>query len=466
MIDNEIKETILNLHQRGVKIRQINRILNVSRNTVRQVLRGKWQEAPMRTSRYEEMTPIIQELFNTCKGNAVRVQEILSDQYGHLIPYSSLTRLVRELELRQGKKKHRAGQYEFAPGQEMQHDTSPHQVMLNGKKVKAQCASLVMAYSRKLFIQYYPTFTRFEAKVFLSEAFKFMQGTCPRCVIDNTSVIVVHGSGANADMAPEMECFGKIFGLTFMAHEIGDKDRSARVERNFSYIEGNFLAGRTFTDWHDLNEQARAWCIKVANPKPKRSLGMSPDAAYVLEKPYLNSLPPYIPPVYQSLDRVVDVAGYVRVDTNRYSVPERLVGKKVEVHKLWDRVRIFFKRQKVADHPRLIDKRETRITAKGHHPPFNRYKAHRGPCKEEQILRGHDESLDHYVAELKKRSSGRGIIKMRRLLALKQTYPRQPFKKAIEEALHYGLYDLSRLEQMILSYVAGEFFNLNEDEMD
>jgi transposase len=465
MIDHEIKEAILSLHQRGIKIRQISRILNISRNTVRRVLRGKWQGAPLRASRYEEMAPIIQELFNTCKGNAVRVQEILQDQYGHLIPYSTLTRLVRELELRQGKKKHRAGQYEFAPAQEMQHDTSPHQVMLNGKKLKAQCASLVLAYSRKLFIQYYPTFTRFEAKVFLMEAFKFMQGTCPRCVIDNTSVIVVHGSGANADMAPEMERFGKIFGLTFMAHEIGHKDRSARVERNFSYIEGNFLPGRSFTDWHDLNEQATAWCIKVANRKPKRSLGMNPDAAYVLEKPYLNPLPPYIPPVYQSLDRIVDVAGYVRVDTNRYSAPERLVGKKVEVHKRWDRVRIFFKHQKVADHPRLIDKRETRITAKGHHPPFNRYEAHRGPCKEEKILRAHDESLDLYVEELKKRSSGRGIIKMRRLLGLKRTYPQQPFKKAIEMALHYGLYDLSRLEQMILSYVAGEFFNLDE-EMD
>jgi transposase len=466
MIDHESKEAVLSLHQRGIKIREISLILNISRNTVRRVLRGKWQKTPQRASRYEEMTPIIEELFNTCKGNTVRVQEILSDQYGRLIPYSSLTRLVRELELRQGKRKHRAGEYKSAPGQEMQHDTSPHQITLNGKKGIAQCASLVLAYSRKLFMQYYPKFTRFEAKVFLTEAFQFMQGTCSRCVIDNTSVIVAHGSGANADMAPEMEHFGKIFGVTFMAHEIGDKDRSAKVERNFSYIEGNFLPGRTFTDWLDLNEQAGAWCIKTANPKPKRSLGMSPDAAYVLEKPHINPLPPYIPPVYQTLDRVVDVAGYVRVDTNRYSVPERLVGKKVEVHKLWDRVRIFFKRQKVADHPRLIDKRETRITAKEHHPPFNRYKAHSGPCKEEQILRGHHEALDHYVAELKKRSSGRGIIKMRRLLGLKQTYPRQPFIKAIDKALHYGLYDLSRLEQMILSYVAGEFFNLNEDETE
>jgi hypothetical protein len=41
----------------------------------------------------------------------------------------------------------------------------------------------------------------------------------------------------------------------------------------------------------------------------------------------------------------------------------------------------------------------------------------------------------------------------------------RPLKKAIGEALHYGLYDLSRLEQMILAHVAGDFFTLDEDEM-
>jgi hypothetical protein len=68
----------------------------------------------------------------------------------------------------------------------------------------------------------------------------------------------------------------------------------------------------------------------------KRSLGMSPEAAYLMEKPHLASLPPYIPPVYQTLDRTVDLEGYVHVDTNRYSMPEWLIGKEVEVHKrLW-----------------------------------------------------------------------------------------------------------------------------------
>ena len=464
MITQESQQAILSLYQQGVRIRQISQILKLSRNTVRRVIRGKWPETPLRESSYEEISPLIQEAFKTSKGNVVRVQEILQDQYGRSVPYSTLTRIVRRLDLREDNKTHRSGTYEFGPGQEMQHDTSPHLVLLGGKKVKAQCAGLVLAYSRKLFIQYYPAFTRFEARVFLNAAFQFMGGTCPRCIIDNSSVMVAHGSGPDADMAPEMERFGHVFGVTFIPHAVGDADRKAKIERNFSYVERNFLVGRTFTDWHDLNEQAKRWCTEMANQKLKRSLGMSPEAAYLMEKPHLHPLPPYIPPVYLTLYRTVDVAGYVPVDTNRYSVPERLMGKEVEVHKLWDRVEVFFKNQKVSDHPRFLDKRETRITAKGHHPPFNRQRAHEGPCNEEKTLLGQQEWLDQFVEELKRRSSGRGVMPMRRLLDLKRTYPPEAFEKAVVQALHYGLYDLARLEQMILSQVAGDFFTIEEEE--
>jgi hypothetical protein len=202
----------------------------------------------------------------------------------------------------------------------------------------------------------------------------------------------------------------------------------------------------------------------VANQKVKRSLGMSPEAAYLIERPHLTPLPPYIPPVYQSFYRTVNVEGYVQVETNRYSVPERLIGKEVEVHKSWDRVEVFFKNQKVADHPRLLDKRETRITTNGHHPPFNRQRAHGGPCLEEKALLGQEQWLDPFVKELKRRSSGRGQRPLRRLLDLKRTYPPEAFEKAIQEALRYGLYDLSRLEQMILSQVAGDFFTIEQEE--
>jgi transposase len=56
---------------------------------------------------------------------------------------------------------------------------------------------------------------------------------------------------------------GSFGGFRFQAHEKGDANRSAHVERSFSYIENNFLAGRSFQDWEDANRQARQWCDQV-----------------------------------------------------------------------------------------------------------------------------------------------------------------------------------------------------------
>ena len=68
------------------------------------------------------------------------------------------------------------------------------------------------------------------------------------------------------------------------------------------------------------------------------------------------------------------------------------------------------------------------------------------------------------MAALKKRAPGRGVAKLRRLLELKRTYPNEPFLAAIEQALHYGLFDLSRLERLILERVAGDFFDLDGED--
>jgi len=403
----------------------------------------------------------LKETFVRCEGNVVRVREVLAAEHETHVAYSTLTRWVREADLRAPKQ--RAGQYHFGPGEEMQFDTSPHRVKLSNHGVKAQCASLVLAYSRRIFIRYFPCFTRFEAKAFLLEALCFMDGSAARCMIDNSNVVVASGSGAEAVMAPEMVAFGQIYGFKFVAHAIGDANRSARVERPFYYVEKNFLAGRRFSSWDDLNAQARTWCERTANQKHKRALGMSPQAAYVLEKPALLPLPAYLPPVYQAFARIVDVEGYVFLETNRYSVPERLIGKKVEVYKYLEQVKVLFRHRVMAEHPRLVGKRFGQHTLKAHRRPQRR-QAYQGPSEEERQLCGETAALNHYVAELKKRSPGRGVSRLRRLLAMRRTYPRQAFLGAIDTALQYGLYDLPRLEHLILERVAGDFFQITLDD--
>ncbi|MCP4967615.1 MAG: IS21 family transposase, partial [bacterium] len=158
-----------------------------------------------------------------------------------------------------------------------------------------------------------------------------------------------------------------------------------------------------------------------------------------------------------------DVEGYIYLDTNRYSVPERLIGKQLEVYKYPDQVKVLFRHREVAEHPRLVGKRDAQSTLKAHHRPKRR-QAYQGPSSEERQLRGESELLDRYVSGLKKRSPGRGVSRLRRLLAMRRTYPRQAFVAAVETALQYGLYDLHRLEHLILERVAGDFFHIDPDD--
>lgn len=459
MIEKPTQELIQAMHAQEIPIREICRKLKISRNAVRRAIRAGPPSAAQEKEILHEDLALIRHLYTQCNGNVVRVKEKLEENYGQAIPYSSLTRIVREARLR--KPKPRVGRYSFAPGEEMQHDTSPHRVRLGTRLVKAQCAALVLAFSRMLFIQYYPRFTRFEAKCFLHQALTFMEGVCGRCVIDNTSVILAAGSGAEAVVAPEMEAFARLYRFTFFAHAIGHADRKARGERAFHYVENNFLVARSFRDWDDLNDQALKWCQEVANAKEKRSLGMSPQAAWLMEKPHLKALPRHSIPIYQAYARVVDTLGYITLETNRYSVPQRLIGKRVEVHKTLQRVRVYSDSRLVADHPRFLDHRDARITAPGHHLPLLHNSLNRSRCVQEQTLRGSHPDLDAYLEALKKRVRGRGVAQFRRLLEFRRAYPPEAFLSAIQHALHYRLFDLSRLERLILQRVAGDFFQLD-----
>jgi len=254
-----------------------------------------------------------------------------------------------------------------------------------------------------------------------------------------------------------------MFGFEFIAHSIGHADRKARIERPFHYIENNFLAGRNFSDWEDLNQQACGWCIDVTNKKEKRSLGMTPDAAFVQEKPYLTPLPHVVPIVYEHFQRIVDSSGYINIDTNGYSVPEKLIRKTLDVYKYLNEIKIIYKHEQIATHQRIIGKRYTKTTIKGHHAQLHKKNTSSISCESEIKLQGQQDIIDHYLVGMKKHVRGRGVRQFDKLLNLKRTYPQDAFIAAITKAQQYGLYDLTRLEDLIIKHIAGFYFNLNED---
>lgn len=93
MLTPQLKETIRQMHQKQIAIRKIAEMLGVSRNTVRKVLRHDDVPSP-KQSKYEDYLEVIKELMFRCRGNLVRVQECLKEEYDFLIPYTSLTWMV------------------------------------------------------------------------------------------------------------------------------------------------------------------------------------------------------------------------------------------------------------------------------------------------------------------------------------------------------------------------------------
>lgn len=457
MLDEHIRATILTLHEAGHGVRAIARTLKVSRGAVRKVLKsGCHKVSPLERSEKAEShhDAIVYEVVH-CKGNLMRVHEELEAQ-GAELSYQALTAYCRRHGIGH-EPPQPAGQYPHEPGKEMQHDTSPHPAHIGGREQKVQIAGLTLAYSRLAYIQLYPCFTRFECKVFLDDAIDYVGGVCETCMIDNTGVIVLRGTGAEMVPVPEMAAFAEQRGFEFVAHEKGDANRSAVVEGIFNFVQKNFLAGREFRDFDDANQQAVTWCNKI-NARFSRKLHASRRELFAKEQPRLKPLPIWRPQIYRLFSRLVDLEGYVHVHAYRYEMPARLIGRRIEVRETKSEL-LFF------EGPRLVSRHKRRHSGRNRVRLPESERAERKQRRRDQAIVEERELLaampqfQAYIVELRKRAPrGRSVARLRTVRRMLRDYPRAALDKALTDASHYGLYDLDRVERMVLKNVQTDFF--------
>jgi hypothetical protein len=117
----------------------------------------------------------------------------------------------------------------------------------------------------------------------------------------------------------------------------------------------------------------------------------------------------------------------------------------------------------VASHRRQIEPAASRSTLPEHRLPRGENPSRRDPCVEEKALMDLAPELTDYVENLKHSAGGRGTLALRRLLQMVRDYPREPLAAAVGTAGHYGLYDLDRLESMVLRRIAKDYFNTPEE---
>ncbi len=190
----------------------------------------------------------------------------------------------------------------------------------------------------------------------------------------------------------------------------------------------------------------------------KRHLQAKPVELYATERSHLKPLPAWIPEPYQIHHRTVDVDGDVRLDTNRYSVPEDWIGRQVQIHESWDRLTIHCGRAPEVIHQKVIDACRKRTTLPEHRRPRRRRETE--PRREQIQLLELLPEIEPYVQGLKKKGHKQTTLALRQLLRMVREYPREPLLAAIDRAAHFGLFELDRVERMVLRNIAEDYFQL------
>ena len=466
MIDAGKRQAVFLLHQEGMGRNQIARQLRISPNTVEVIIQQKG-EMPVHTRKDKiRVDPdLLTRLYQECDGYAQRVLEKLVEDEHIQIQYSTLTRLLRESGLRRSGEP-RCERVPDEPGAEMQHDTTRYSIRLGGAPAMLVASLLYLRYSKRRYLRFYRMFNRFRMKCFLHEALMFWQHAAPVCIIDNTNLARLRGTGKDAVIVPEMEAFAKQYGFRFVCHEKNHPNRKAGEERSFWTVETNFLPGRHFQSLEDLNQQAFQWATVRMEHRPVAKSRLIPAQAFDHERHYLVKLPAHLPAPYLVHERDTDQYGYASLDGNYYWVPGTR-REEVKVFEYAARLKIYQRGQGVAEYALPPDGVRNQVfSPEGMPRPARQPKNRKRPAQgEEKHLRAMSATVDGYL-NFALHAGVQPHRFLRELFALSRRMTAAVFIETIERALHYRITDIETLRRIARLSISQQEFQLSGVEVD
>jgi hypothetical protein len=466
MIADNLRDTVRTLHEAGKGKKEIARYLGIDVKTVRSIISSGTNRPGERSDRTRIDEQLLRDLYASCNGYVERMHEILVEDHHISIGYSTLTRLVRKLGL-SGNSSERFYHHPDVPGEEMQHDTSLYHVVIGGKKTTVIASGLYLRYCKMRYVKFSLRFTRFVMKCFFHAALAFFGYTARICIIDNTNLAVLYGSGENACFHPEMIAFARQYGFTWKAHRIGHANRKAGEERSFFTLTTNFFPGRTFKSLDDLNEQVFTWATERFAHRPLSRSRLIPAELFESEKPYLVKLPGFIQPPYQEHVRKLDENGYIEFGGNFFWIPEKdktgnRTGNDVNVVEYEKRIDVYWNHETLISYDLPSDNVRNKEFYPGPHRPTPLEPANKkkGCDVEEQRLKEMGDVCSAYVdfiesPECRIRQKPRLI---RDVYRLSKKLDPSLFEECISRALTYKIdtiESVSRIASRVLSHPDG-----------
>jgi transposase len=343
----------------GLPIKQIARVMKVSRNTVRAALRSdgppRYERAP-RGSVADAFEPRIRELLQAYPTMAASA---IGDRIGW--PYSDRTLRTRVAELRPVYlPPDPASRTSYAAGELAQDDfwfpdiTVPVGYGQVRTAKQLPVLTMVSGYSRWAGAVLVPTRSAEDLFAGWWQLIGAL-GAVPRLLVwDGEGAIGRHPDKLTA----ECQAFRGTLGTRVYVCRPADPEAKGLVERFHDYLERSFLPGRAFASPADFNAQLAGWAATV-NTRWRRHLRCAPADRIAADRAAMIGLPPVAPATGWHRTARLPRDHYVRLDGNDYSVDPAVIGRRIEVAAGLDRVRVTCEGRVVADHERCWARHQT-----------------------------------------------------------------------------------------------------------
>jgi len=455
----DIGHRIVLLWRQGTSIRGLARQFQISRNTVRRILRTHIDQrehghdevlagAPRRRgSKLDPFRPRIVEILEKYpRITGTRLFEKLGEEEG----YRGGITIVRDLltQLRPPPKPEPVIRFETEPGQQGQMDWSPYTLRFRRTgRTTILCFSYILAFSRRHYIDFTTTRNFHTLIRRHQDAFAHFGGVPRECLYDNEKTVVLRWEAGQPVFNPAFAAFITHYHCQPIACRPRHPQTKGKIEAPFRYIETNLLGGREFQDLDDLRRTAQWWLAEKSDHHIHDTTRQSPLERFALEQPHLQPLPPCPYDTSEVALRVCRDNGMVEFETNFYSVPSGHTADILTVKATEHEIFVYSPElELVAHHERAPRGLAQHVQIPEHFQPK---KARYGlePVREAFLALG--DAAEPFLKGLLQKYPRQCGAHARHILQLKESYRAEDIHAALEHALRYGAFEAAAVKRIL-----------------
>jgi len=455
----DLEHAVVIMHRDGWSKRALARRFNMSRNTIRRILRTHQKrrdqghcavstnKSPRRSKLDEHMPAITALLEKYSDITGQRLFEELKDD-----GYAGGITIVRKrlATLRPRPKKKPTVRFETSPGKQSQMDWSPYTIRFakEGKKQQVQCFSYILAFSRRQYIDFTTDRTFYTLIRRHQDAFTYFGGVTRHCLYDGEKTIILRWEAGRPVYNPQFIAF-----IThYKSKPVGCRPRSpetkGKIEAPFKYVESNLLNARKFEDLEDLRQTARWWMTNRSDRHVHDTTRQTPlERFFEQERSALIPLPTHPYDSSEVVLRIGRIDGFVEHKTNFYSIPFEYVADILAL-KITDHTVSVYSPDLdlIADHERLPDGMG-KSRENPDHRRSSKVKYGLEPVRESFLALG--ESAEPFLSGLQDKQPRNCGFHARYILSMKEHYHAESINNALKHAIAYYAFDGKAIERIL-----------------